>query len=130
MSTPQWNPTSDLTPTAEERNWAMAAHLGSFVAAYMALGLLAPLLVLLVKGNASPYVRRHSVESLNFQITVLIWTAVAFVLAVVTLGFGLLVILPLAIVVAVFYVVVVVLASVRASGGRHYRYPLTMRLVS
>jgi uncharacterized Tic20 family protein len=130
MSTPQWNPTADLTPTPEERNWAMAAHLGSFVAAYIALGLLAPLLVLLVKGDSSPYVRRHSVESLNFQITVLIWTAVAIVLAVLTLGIGLLVILPVAIVVALFYVVVVVLASVRASGGRDYRYPLTMRLVS
>src|SRR4028118_1587101 len=113
MSAPQCAPPSDLAPTSEERNWAMAAHLGSFVAAYIALGLLAPLLVLLVKGNTSPYVRRHSVESLNFQITMLIWTAVAFVLAVVTLGFGLLVILPVAIVVAVFYVVVVVLASVR-----------------
>jgi uncharacterized Tic20 family protein len=116
-------------PTQPERNWAMAAHLGSFVAAYVALGLLAPLLVLLVKGNDSPFVRRHSVESLNFQITVLVWAAIAVVLAVVTLGVGLLVIVPVAGLVAILYLVVVILASVRASNGEEFRYPLTWRLV-
>jgi uncharacterized Tic20 family protein len=123
-------PTGGLAPTPEERNWAMAAHLGSFVAAYAALGLLAPLTVLLVKGNASPFVRRHAVESLNFQITTLIWAGIGFLLVVLTLGVGILVVLPLAVVVATFYLVVVIVGGVRASGGRDYRYPLTWRFVS
>ena len=86
MSTPQPHQTGDLSPTSQERNWAMAAHLGAFVAAYVALGLLAPLIVLLVKGGESPFVRRHAVESLNFQITTLIWAAIAFVLVLITFG--------------------------------------------
>ena len=129
MSTPQPHQTGDLSPTSTERNWAMAAHLGAFVAAYVALGLLAPLLVLLVKGGESPFVRRHSVESLNFQITTLIYAVIAFVLVLITFGVGLLVIVPVAIAWVVFYLVVVIMAGVRAAAGGEYRYPLTWRFV-
>ncbi len=112
------------TPTAEERNWAVAAHVGSFVAAWIALGLLAPLAVLLFKGGESPYVRRHAVESLNFQINALVYTVVFFALLFVLVGF---VLLPLY---AVFYLITVIVGTVRASRGEDWRYPLTLRLVT
>src|SRR5687768_2884713 len=76
-----------VVPTAEERNWALAAHVGTFVAAWVALGFLAPLIILLVKGNDSPFVRRHAVESLNFQISLLIYLGISLVLALVLIGF-------------------------------------------
>lgn len=69
----------------------MAAHPGSFLDAHAALGLLAPLAVLLFKGNDSAFVRRHAVESLNFQITALIYAAICVVLAFVLIGFVLLI---------------------------------------
>lgn len=120
--------------SSEERNWATGAHIGSFVAAYVALGLLAPLLVMMVKGNDSPFIRRHAVESLNFQLSVLIYvavgTVVAVVLAFITLGLGLLVILPIAAVFALAYVVLVIIGTVKASHGEDYRYPLTLRIIS
>ena len=111
------------SPTAEERNWAMVAHVGSFLAAWLALGILAPLTVMLVHGKESAFVRHHAVESLNFQLNALFWIAVGFVLVFVLFG---LVLLPL---VGVWYVVLVVLASVRARDGEWYRYPLIVRLV-
>jgi hypothetical protein len=110
--------------SSEERNWAVAAHLGSFLAAYVALGMLAPLAVLLFKGNDSPFIRRHAVESLNFQLTALIYAAVCFVLIFVLVGIFLFVAL------GIFYLGVVILASVRASQGQLYRYPLTFRFLS
>ncbi len=128
-----WQSSRQLSP-AEERNWAMAAHVGSFVAAWVALGLLAPLLVMVAKGDESRYVRRHAVESLNFQLSVLIYSIVggvaAFVLAFVTLGLGLFVIVPLILVFALAYVVLVIVGTLKASHGDDFRYPLTMRLVS
>lgn len=102
----------------------MAAHVGAFVAAYIALGLVAPLIVLLVKGNDSAFVRRHAVESLNFQITALLAAIVSAVLMLVIIGFFMLLAL------AVAYVILVIMATVAASNGREYRYPLTLRLVS
>lgn len=125
---PSWSPQpgsggGDLAPVSEERNWAVAAHLGSLVTAWFALGLLAPLIVLLVKGNASPFVRRHAVESLNFQVNALVYTIVFSLLLFVLIGF---VLLPAY---AIFYLVVLILATVRASSGQDYRYPLTVRVV-
>jgi uncharacterized Tic20 family protein len=107
----------------EERTWATLAHVGSFVLAWIALAVLAPLIVLLVFGDRSAYVRHHAVESLNFQITMLIAVGVSAVLILVLVG---LILLPL---VLIYYVVMVVVASVKANRGELYRYPLTLRLV-
>ncbi|WP_201931584.1 DUF4870 domain-containing protein [Nocardioides donggukensis] len=120
--------------TSEDRTWALTAHIGSLVAAWFAFGFLAPLVVLLVQGGKSPFVRRHAVESLNFQLSLLIYIVVggiaAFLLTLVTLGLALVVIIPLAIAIAIGALVVVILATVRASNGEDYRYPLTIRIVS
>ena len=110
--------------TQDERNWALGAHVGSFLAAWAALGFVAPLIVLLAKGGESPFIRRHSVESLNFQINALIYTVVFFVLAFVLIG------IPLLIAYSIFYAICVILATVRASSGEEFRYPLTIRFVS
>jgi uncharacterized Tic20 family protein len=101
----------------------MLAHLLSFVAAYIALGFLAPLIVLLVFGQRSAYVRAHAVESLNFNLTWLLYAIVAVVLAFLLIGIVILIALGLA------YLVLVVIASVRANNGEFFRYPLTIRFV-
>ena len=111
-------------PSSEERNWALAAHIGTLVAAWFAMGFLAPLAVLLLKGNSSPFVRRHAVESLNFQLTLLVYLVVSVILVFVLVGVLLLIAL------GVFALVAVILATVAASNGRDYRYPVTIRLVS
>ena len=113
----------------EERNWALVSHVGAIVAAWFAMGFLAPLIILLVKGNDSPFVRRHAVESLNFQISLLIYIVVGFLVTLVTFGLGAIVVIPVAIVVGIFALVVIILATVRAAGGEDYRYPLCIRLV-
>ena len=118
-----------LTQT-EERNWAMAAHLGAIVAAMVALGVLAPLAILLFVGNRSDFVRRHATESLNFQISILLYLAAAFGLTLLTVGLALLILVPVGLAAAVLGLVVVVAASLAASRGEDYRYPLTLRLVS
>lgn len=110
--------------SAEERNWSMAAHVGSLVTAWFALGLFAPLIVLLAKGGSSPYIRRHAVESLNFQLNALVYTIVFALLIFVAIG---LVLLPLY---GLFYLTCVIIGTVRASSGEEYRYPLTVRVVS
>jgi uncharacterized Tic20 family protein len=124
-----WNPSGgypgggQLVP-AEDRNWALASHIGGILAAYVALGFIAPLIVLLLRGDQSPFVRRHAVESLNFQINALVYLVVFTLLLFLLIGF---VLLPLY---AIFYLVVVIIAGVRASRGEEYRYPMTIRFIS
>jgi uncharacterized Tic20 family protein len=108
----------------QERLWGMLAHLLSFVAAYLALGFVAPLVVLLVFGPRSAYVRANAVESLNFNLSWLLYAIVAGILLIV--GIGLLILIAL----GIAYVVLVIMASVRANNGQFFRYPLTIRFIS
>ena len=110
-------------PPEQERLWAMLAHLLSFVAAYLFLGFVAPLIVLLVFGPRSAYVRAHAVESLNFNLSWLLYGIVAVILIIIGIGILILIALGLA------YLVLVVIASVRANNGEFFRYPLTIRFV-
>jgi uncharacterized Tic20 family protein len=114
----EWQPPNDL-----EKNWAMIAHMGALAAAWVALGLLAPLLVLVTKGKESAFVRRHAVESLNFQINALIWIAISAILFVIVIGIFMLAIF------GVYYLIVVIMGSVAASRGHRFRYPLIFRFV-
>ena len=107
----------------QERLWGMLAHLLSFVAAYLFLGFVAPLIVLLVFGQRSPFVRANAVESLNFNLTWLLYGIIGVILALLLIGIVILIVLGIA------YLVLVIIASVRANNGEVYRYPLTIRFV-
>ncbi|HEY4568832.1 MAG TPA: DUF4870 domain-containing protein [Kribbella sp.] len=128
MSTPGSRSGQPLS-ASEERTWAMVAHIGVLVAAWLAMGFLCPLIIWLVLRDRSQFVRRHAVESLNFQISLLIYTAVAAVLVFITFGLGVLIVVPLIVIGAIAALVVIVLATMAASSGHEYRYPLTIRLV-
>ena len=119
--------------TQDERTWALVSHIGSLVTAWFAFGFVAPLVVMLVKGD-SPFVRRHAVESLNFQLSMLIYGVVGAVLGLLvvllTFGVGLLIVIPAGVAWGLAVLVVVLVATVRASNGEDYRYPLTIRFIS
>jgi uncharacterized protein len=121
---PGQGPSFPPGPTSEERTWALMSHIGTLVAAWFAMGFLAPLLVLLIKGQDSPFVRRHAVESLNFQISLLIYLVASGILVLVVVGIFMLIAL------GIFALVVIILATLAASNGGDYRYPLTIRLVT
>ena len=122
---PSWMPPIPQTAITgqDERNWAMGAHLSSFVAAWFALGFLGPLTVLLVAGPRSAFVRRHAVEALNFNFSVLLYLAVSAVLVIVLIG------IPMLVAVGLVYLVAVVLGAMAAGRGEEYRYPLSIRFV-
>jgi uncharacterized protein len=110
--------------TSDERTWGGAAHWSALVASLVGLSFLGPLVVMLTKGNESPWIRRQSVESLNFQLSILIYGIVAAITLVILIGFLL---LPA---VGIFWLVFTIIGSVKAGNGEDYRYPLTIRMVS
>ena len=71
----------------------------------------------------SAFVRANAVESLNFNLSWLLYGIVAVILAVVLIGFLILAVLGIA------YLVLVIVASVKANNGEVYRYPATIRFV-
>lgn len=105
----------------DDRTWGAIAHAGSFVAAWIALGVLAPVLVLALKGSRSAYVKHHAYESLNFQLNALLWIAASAVLAFVLIG------IPMMVAVGIWYLVMVIIAAMAANRGEWFRYPLIIR---
>jgi uncharacterized protein len=105
-------------PTEDEKLWALAAHLSPMVALF-----LGPLLVLVIKGNQSRWVRAHTIESLNFSITLFIGYMISGALMMVFIGFCTMLGL------AAFGVVVHILAAVKAYQGGAYQYPFALRLI-
>lgn len=103
---------------SDERMWAMLGHLGGIV-----LAIIAPLVVLLVQGDKSPFARRHAVEALNFQITLVVFIFICAVL------FFLVIPLLLAVVAAIGGVILMIMAGLKANNGEEYRFPVSVRLV-
>lgn len=120
--------------TAEERNWAMAAHLAALACALLTSwffgvgGAIGALAIWLVKRDDSTFIAEHAKEALNFNVTMAIIALVLIGLSIFTLGIGLIVTIPAALVIAVVWFVCTIIAAMRAKEGVSYRYPFALRL--
>ena len=115
------------TPTSEERTMAVLSHILCVIG-----GFLAPLIIYLIKKDESAYIRSHAKESLNFQLTVLLaWIALWIVTMILTfiffffsfLGF------PLRVLLMIANLVLVIIATIRASENKIYKYPFSIKFV-
>ena len=107
--------TPDYMPTQDERTLAILSHILTLVAP-----ILAPLIIYLIKKDDSKYVAAHAKESLNYQITV---TIICIVLVVTIVG------ILLVWLVAIASLVLVIIATIRASENKLYRYPVNFRFI-
>ena len=109
----------------EERKWAMFAHIGTFSSMIIPLGnFIAPIVIWQLKKNESEFVVDQAKESLNFQITIIIYALISFLLVFIFIGFFLIFAL------VIFSLIVVIVAGVKANDGEYYRYPMCIRLIS
>jgi uncharacterized Tic20 family protein len=104
---------------SDERLWSTLVHLSPFVAAFVGLPFLGPLVIYLVLRDRGPFIRFHAAQALNFQIVLIIAYIVFGLLSFVLIG------IPLLIATAIASVVFQIIAAVKANGGEWYRYPMT-----
>ena len=107
------------------RNWNILCHASALLGVLLHFPghLLGPLIVWLAKRDDSPEIDAHGKESLNFQISMLIYNVIAAVFCLVLIGFAFLAVLW------VLNAVFVIVASIQASDGKFYRYPITIRFI-
>jgi len=109
----------------DENLWAMLCHLSALVGFVIPFGnVIAPLIIWILKKDEFPHVDDQGKEALNFQISVTIYFIIGIILVFVAIG---IVILPL---IALFALIMIIIASIKANDGEKYRYPLTIRLVN
>jgi uncharacterized Tic20 family protein len=77
----------------------------------------------LIKKDTSPFLDDHGRESVNFQISLLIYMILGGVLTLCGVGFIIMVAVP------VLGLVGSIMAAVAANRGEYFRYPATIRLI-
>ena len=114
-----------MSENPQERTMGMLCHLLAFCGLVMPFGgnILGPLVLWLVKKEGMPFVDDQGKESLNFQISVVIYGVGAALLSFIGIG------IVLGAALGVFWLVMEIIATVAANKGERYRYPLTIRLL-
>jgi uncharacterized Tic20 family protein len=112
--------------SADVRTWNVLCHASALLGFFFpwAGHIIAPLIVWLVKRGDSPEIDAYGKESINFQLSMLVYAVISGILCLILIGFVLLAILH------IVNVVLVIIASIRASEGKFYRYPITIRFLS
>jgi uncharacterized Tic20 family protein len=126
MSDPNSTAASGAAPTENERTWGMLAHLSALVGLLIPLigNVLGPLVVSIARSDQSAFVAAHAKEALNFNISVTLAAVLCTLLMLVFVGF----LLGSALFIA--WLVMTLIAAIKASEGAAYRYPFSLRLVS
>jgi uncharacterized protein len=105
-------------PTSDERTMAILSHILALVA-----NIIGPLIIYLVKKDESEYVREHAKESLNFQLSMMILAFISIPLIFLIVGVFMLMAIGL------LSLICIIIASIKASDNKLYRYPLNFRLI-
>jgi uncharacterized Tic20 family protein len=107
-------------PTDDEKTVAMLSHILTVVPG---VGILAPLIIYVLKNQSSTFVAYHSRESLNFQITIFLLYILAILLVILFIG------IVMFWIIGIVNVVLAIVATIRASEKKLYRYPFNIRLI-
>jgi uncharacterized protein len=112
--------------SSDVRTWSVLCHASALLGLFFHFfgHLLGPLIVWLIKRDLSPEVDANGKESLNFQLSMLIYDIIAGILCIVLIG------IPILIALWILNTVFVIIASVKTSEGKFYRYPFTIRFLS
>ncbi|WP_425309182.1 DUF4870 domain-containing protein [Ammonicoccus fulvus] len=117
--------------SADDRLWAMLAHLSAVIAAIASVGwltIVGPLAVWLLKKDSSPFVRNSAAGAVNFTLTMWLVSLIGWIL---TLTVVLSVIgIPMIIIGSLGSIVLGILGALKAWKGESYTYPWQVRVLS
>ena len=122
---------------AEERKWAMFAHLSILAGGILTSGwagsvgfFIGPLVIWAMKKDTMPFVKDQAKEALNFAITVSIVCLALLMLTIMSLGLGALLTIPAMVIIGFGSLILVIIAAMKANEGVAYRYPFAFRLIT
>jgi uncharacterized Tic20 family protein len=108
-----------------ERNWAMFCHLAAFAGYFLPFigGVVGPLICWLSRRDESTWVNENGKSSLNFQISILLYILLVSPLCLILIGF------PIIGFLIIFNIVCIIIASIKASKGEEFKYPLAIPFI-
>ena len=122
--TPEEEAKGEALPTRDECNLAVLCQLLQSAGMICPFGnLLAPLILWLLKRKESAFLDEVGKEVVNFQISLIVYSFVCGLLLFVVIGF------PLLAMLGIWALILIVLATKKASEGRVFRFPWIFRLI-
>ncbi len=102
----------------DAKTFGMLSHLLGLFTSFIG-----PLVIWLIKKDSDKFVDDQGKEALNFQITVLIGYAIAFVASFIIIG---VVLFPI---IWICNLIFCIMGTVKANSGQLYRYPVNIRII-
>jgi hypothetical protein len=110
--------------SVDEKNWAMLCHLSGLIGFYFPLGgIIGSILLWSSKKAGSAWVDQNGKNAVNFNLSILLYSILSIPLMFIVIGFfivGILVVLK---------IVCIIIASISAAKGEHFKYPLTIPFI-
>ncbi|HOU01936.1 MAG TPA: DUF4870 domain-containing protein [Bacteroidales bacterium] len=107
-----------------ERNWAMLCHLSAFAGFFFPFGgIIGPLICWLSRKDESLWIDMNGKASMNFQLSVLLYIVLAVPLCFIIVG------IPIVMFLGLLKIVCIVIASIKASKGEKFKYPLSIPFI-
>jgi uncharacterized Tic20 family protein len=103
---------------SNEKMLATFSHLGSVIG-----GFVLPLVLYLTQKDKSKFVEEHAKEALNFQISLIIAYVVGGILAIIIIGFFVI------IAAALCGLIFGIMGALKANEGQPYKYPFNIRFI-
>jgi len=102
----------------------MFCHLSAFAGYFFPLGgIIGPLVCWISRKDDSPWVDANGKSSLNFQLSLLLYTVLTIPLVFIIVG------IPIILFLIVLEVVCIVIAAIRAAKGEVFKYPITIPFI-
>jgi uncharacterized protein len=107
-----------------KRNWAMLCHLSALSGFFFPFGgIIGPLICWLSKRDEPVWVSENGRNSLNFQLSILLYIVLAIPLCFIILG------IPIIIMLETLKIICIIIASIKASKGEKFSYPLVIPFI-
>lgn len=130
----------DDSTQSGDKTYALFNHLVGLVSVSDGMGILSlvgAIIMWRIRAKDSPFLDDHGRESVNFQISLLLYliggALVGGLITAITLGIGAIVVVPLGGIGIVFLIVLRLVGCIRgaiaANRGEYYRYPMCIRFI-
>lgn len=132
---PGWTPSPQYATggrtTADERMWAMLAHLSAPIATVVSAGwlnIVGPLVVYLTQKDRSAFVRNASAGAFNFVLTTWLISIIGWILTFTIIGavIG----IPMIIIGSLASIVLGIVGAIKSWNGEAYTYPWQLKVLS
>lgn len=108
----------------EQNTYLMLMHLSQFAGwIIVGLGFIIPVSMWLANKDQNETVDLHGKNILNFTISYFIYSVISILLVFVIIG------IPLLIIIGLMLTISIIVATIKASNGKYWRYPLIIEFV-